>query len=274
MKFRPTPLLQLFRRLARSIDANGFRGAIVHSCQRLLRSLKSYGLRGTFSRAFIKAPTVNSAPEPVHPFDIQHGTDTGGYYSSADLHGKTLSVVYTTAYYGIAPSALASALSDLNINYNEFTFADVGCGKGRAMIVAAQFPFHSLWGVEISPELCEIARANLALRPEWANRASILNEDAASVTFPQGPLMIMMFHPFLAPVLRRMLANLEAQLRKSPRTTYLLYARNPRYTEVLERFPFLQEISETTHPLSSEDAAVNRWGPLERFTLYSAVVTR
>jgi SAM-dependent methyltransferase len=245
---------------------------MVHSCQRLFRSLRSHGLGGTFRRAFIKAPTVNAAqePEPVHPFDIHHGTDTGGYYSSADLQGKTLSIVYTTAYYGIAPSALAKALLDLKINYDEFTFADVGCGKGRAMLVAAQFPFHRLWGVEISPELCEIARANLALRTEWANRSSIIHEDAAYVTFPQGPLLIFMFHPFLAPVLRRVLANLEAQLRKSPRTTYVLYARNPGYTEVLERFPFLQELSDTTHALSSEDAAVNRGGPVERFTLYSA----
>jgi SAM-dependent methyltransferase len=276
VKFRPSPLLQLLRRLARSIDANGVRGAIVHSWQRLFRSLKSHGLRGTWSRAFIKAPTVagEPAPEPAHPFDLHNGTDTGGYYSSADLHGKTLSSFYTTAYYGIAPSALASALSDLNINYSEFTFADVGCGKGRAIVVAAQFPFHSLWGVELSPELCEIARANLALRPEWANRSSIIHEDAASVTYPEGPLLVFMFHPFLAPVLRRVLANLETQLRKSPRTTYVLYARNPRYTEVLERFPFLQEISETTHPLSAEDAAVNRWGPHEQFTLYSAVLTR
>jgi SAM-dependent methyltransferase len=272
VKFSRSPLLQLFRRLARSIDAHGVRGAIVHSFQRLFRSLKNYGFGGTFRRAFIKAPTVSAEPEPVHPFDIQHGTDTGGYYSSADLRGKTLSMVYTTAYYGIAPSALASALSDLKIPYGEFTFADIGCGKGRAMLVAAQFPFRSLWGVEISPELCEIARANLARRPEWARRSTIVHEDAASVAFPQGPLLIMMFHPFLAPMLRRVLANLETQLRKSPRTAYLLYARNPRYMEVLEKFPFLQEVSETTHPLSAEDAAVNRWGPLERFTLYSAVV--
>jgi SAM-dependent methyltransferase len=248
---------------------------MVHSWRRLVRSLKSHGLRGTLSRAFIKAPTVagQRAPEPTHPFDLQNGTDTGGYYSSEDLHGKTLSNFYTTAYYGIAPSALASALSDLNINYNEFTFADVGCGKGRAIMVAAQFPFHRLWGVDLSPELCEVARANLALRPEWANRSSIIHEDAVSVTYPEGPLLIFMFHPFLAPVLRRVLANLEMQLRKSPRTTYLLYACNPGFTHVLERFPFLQEISESTHPLSAEDAAASRSGPDEHFTLYSAVLT-
>ena len=83
-----------------------------------------------------------------------------------------------------------------------------------------------------------------------------------------------MFHPFLAPVLRRVLANLEKQLRNSPRTTYLLYAHNPGYTHVLEKFPFLHELSETAHPLSAEDAAVDRFGlPHERFTLYSAVLT-
>jgi SAM-dependent methyltransferase len=249
---------------------------MVHSCQRLFRSLKSHGLPGTFSRAFIKAPVVAGvqAPQPVHPFDLQNGTDTGGYYPSSELHGKTLSSLYTTAYYGIAPSALSSALSSLHINYCEFTFADVGCGKGRAMMVAAQFPFHRLWGVEISPELCEIARANLALRPEWANRSSIILEDAASVTYPHGPLLILMFHPFMAPVLRRVLANLQRQLRKSPRTTYVLYASNPRYTQVLERFPFLREISETTHPLSPEDAAVNLSGlSHEGFTRYSAGLT-
>jgi hypothetical protein len=275
MKFRPSPPLKLLRRLARSIDANGVRGAMVHSCQRLSRSLKSHGLRGTFSRAFIKAPIVPGVPrpEPAHPFDLQNGTDTGGYYSATDLQGKTLSSLYTTAYYGIAPSALSSALANLKINYGEFTFADVGCGKGRAIMVAAQFPFHHLWGVEISPELCEIAQANLALRPEWANRSSIIHEDAATVIYPHGPLLILMFHPFLAPVLRRVLANLETQLRKSPRTTYVLYASNPRFT-VLQKFPFLQEISETTHRLSSEDAAVNRSGLAEeRFTLYSAVLT-
>src|SRR5579859_2628437 len=277
MKFRPSQPLKLLRRLVRSIEANGVRGAIVHSIQRLFRSLKNHGLRGTLNRAFIKAPVVPGveAPEPPHPFDLQYGTDTSGYTSSAELHGNTLSSLYTTAYVGIAPSALLSALSSLKIDYGEFTFVDVGCGKGRAILLAAQFPFRRLLGVEIAPELCVIARANVTLRPEWADRSSILNEDAVSVTYPEGPLVIFMFHPFLAPVLRRVLANLETQLRKSPRTTYLLYARNPHYTHVLEKFPFLQELSETAHALSSEDAAVDRFHLThEQFTLYSANVMR
>ena len=273
MKFRPNPPLKLLRRLVRSVEANGLRGAVAHSSQRLVRSLRGHGVRGTLTRAFVKAPVAPGldAPEPAHPFDLKNGTDTGGYHSSADLHGNTLSSLYTTAYYGVAPSVLSSALTGLALDYSEFTFVDVGCGKGRALLVAAQLPFRRLLGVEIAPELCATARANLKLKPDWQARITISNEDATTVTYPDGSLVIFMFHPFLAPVLRRVLANLETQLKKAPRLVYLLYARNPRYTKVLERFPFLREISETAHPLSAEDAAVDRFQLThEQFTLYVA----
>jgi hypothetical protein len=80
-----------------------------------------------------------------------------------------------------------------------------------------------------------------------------------------------MFHPFFARILRRVLANLERQLRRAPRETWLLYANNPRFAGVMERFPFLREISETRHALSPEDTAANVFQlPYERFTLYRA----
>ena len=118
------------------------RGAMVHSGQRLFRSLSKHGLSGTWERAFRKAPTspVVQEPEPTHPFDLLHGTDTGGYLSSADLHGVSLSSLYTTAYYGVAPSVLTHAIATLPLKYEDFTFVDLGCGKGRAVLVAAQFP--------------------------------------------------------------------------------------------------------------------------------------
>ena len=251
------------------------RGAFVHSHQRLFRSLRNHGFSGTWERAFRKAPTtyVLQEPEPVHPFDLLHGTDTGGYISSADLHGTSLSSLYVTAYYGVAPSVLTQAIAALPVKQVNFSFVDLGCGKGRAVFVAADFPFRHLYGVEIAPELCDAARSNIELDPKWKGRVTILNHDATTVTFPDGPLIIFMFHPFLATVLRRVLANLERQLRQNPREVWLLYARNPLYTEVLSRFPFLKEISETTYPLSAEDAAVDRFRlSHESFTLYSADV--
>ena len=263
----------LLRRLARSVENNGPGGAIAHSSQRLLRSLRNHGISGTWERAFRKAPKapVAQEPEPPHPFDLFHGTDTGGYISGADLVSRSKSSLYNTAYLGIAPSCFTDALRSLPLEFERFTFVDLGCGKGRAVMVASELPFPRLIGVEIAPELCDVARANIALKAEWASRITILNHDATTVEYPETPLLIFLFHPFLAPVLRRVLANLERQLRRSPRETYILYARNPRYTKVLERFPFLEEISDTAHPLSSWDAAVDRFHLAEeRFTLYRA----
>jgi SAM-dependent methyltransferase len=277
MKFTPAPLLLLLRRLVRSIEENGVREAMVRSWQRLVRSLSNHGISGTLDRAFRHAPTApaSKAEKPPHPFDLAHGTDTSGYISGADLSGVSLSGLYATAYVCIPPSALTQALSALPVQLENFTFVDLGCGKGRALMVASQFPFRHLLGVELATDLCRAAWANVATKQEWASRITVLNQDATTVTYPDGPLLVFLFHPFLAPVLRRVLDNLERQLRRSPRETYLLYGRDPHYTKVLRRFPFLREISEISYPLSPEDAAVDYFQlTQESFTLYSADVNR
>lgn len=276
MRFAPKPPLLLLRRFVRSVQKNGVRGAVVRSCQRLGRSLRNHGLTGTLDRAFVHAPAAPPrAPKPPHPFDLAHGTDTGGYISGADLEGVSLSGLYATAYAGIPPSTLTQAISALPLRPEEFTFVDLGCGKGRALFVAAGFPFRHLLGVELATDLCRVAWANIAKNQGWASRITVLNEDATTVTYPDGPLLIFLFHPFLAPVLRKALANLERQLRRSPRQTYVLYGRNPHYTKVLNDFPFLRQISENSYPLSAEDMAVDYFQLThETFTLYVADITR
>ena len=77
---------------------------------------------------------------------------------------------YTTGYAPTMPSALTQALAPLPIQHQDFTFIDIGCGKGRALLIAAQFPFRHLLGVEISTELVKarlragLSQAELAQR--------------------------------------------------------------------------------------------------------------
>jgi SAM-dependent methyltransferase len=209
-------------------------------------------------------------PEIPHAFDQTHGTDTGGFIPSANLSATSLSNVYSNGYVAIAPSALVQAISDLPLQPERFTFVDLGCGKGRALLIAAEFRFRSVVGVEFAPALCHIARENVRTIPE-SERITIINQDAGTLTYPDTPLLIFLYNPFLAPVLRRVLANLERQLRKSPRETYVLYAQNPRFTKVLNKFPFLQELSEKSYELSSDDAAAHPFRlTREEFTLYRA----
>ncbi|MGA3131130.1 MAG: class I SAM-dependent methyltransferase [Terracidiphilus sp.] len=245
-------------------------------------------MKGTFARAFLKAP---EAPQRVveckpHPFDVLHGTETGGHISPADLSWRSFSAVFVNSYLGISPSTLRPALRSLPIQHQEFSFIDIGCGKGRALFVAAEFPFRQLVGVELSCELCEIARLNVTRDPAWTRRIAIVNQDAAKFVYPEGPLVLFFYYPFYAAVLRRVLANLQRQLCGAQRPTYLLYADidandgnierpRPRYQKVLSSSAFLRKISDSIYSLSPEDTAAEPSGCIaNRFTLYVAGVTR
>ena len=240
--------------------------------RKLLPALDTHGVRGLFLRALGKLrlqhlpqASFRESPEP-HPFDRLHGTDTSGHIPGEQLGGNTPSDLYNTAYYGISPSSLTHALQLLPEPPNGFTFVDLGCGKGRALLVAAQFPFERILGVELSAELCRIARATAVPHPH----IDIQQQDATSVTYPGTPLLVYLYHPFLKPVLCRVLANLERQRRNSRYPTYLLYASG-HYAKVIARFPFLQQVLEYSIPLSAEDAAADRHGiSHERYTLYRA----
>lgn len=287
MKGRLSPPLRLLRRFFRSIESNGFRGALVHSCRRLFRSLKNHGVKGTFERAFVKAP---EAPPIVfesrpHPFDMLHGTETCRPISVNALDWQSFSAVFVNGYLGIAPSTLRPALAELPIQHQEFSFIDIGCGKGRALFIAAELPFRQLIGVELSGELCEVARSNVARDPAWTERISIVNQDATNFNYPEGPLVLFFYYPFYAAVFRRVLKNLERQLRRSPRPAYLLYAdfdyraddesATAPHQEVLSSCAFLRKVSESAYSLSPEDAAAEPSScTANRFSLHIADVAR
>ena len=83
--------------------------------------------------------------------------------------------------------------------------------------------------------------------------------DATTVPLPETPLFVFLYHPFLAPVLRRVLQHLAHSLAIHPRPAYLLYA-NPNYFDTLADFPWLEPMWDAPLTLSAEDAAVDRHG--------------
>jgi hypothetical protein len=281
MIIKPLPPVLLLRRLVLSVEKNGLGGAVSHSAVRLGKSLKKNGIGGTFSRAFTKAPrvAVPEAPLPTHPFDLQYGTDTSGYVSGADLSTVSLSGLYSTAYYGIAPSTLTQAFKLIpaeveGFRYPEqFTFIDLGSGKGRALLLASMQPFPAILGVEFAPDLCRFAVMNAAVFPGAGSRIAVRNQDATTVIYPDGPLLVFLYHPFLLPVLRKVLANFEYQVKRNPRPCLLLYAYDPEESSVLQASRFFEKVWDVPIPMSPEDAAVDRFRDRDlRYTLYKAKI--
>jgi SAM-dependent methyltransferase len=104
------------------------------------------------------------------------------------------------------------------------TFVDVGAGMGRAMILAAEYPFKQVVGIEVSPALYEVAKENLATARERGLRCQdlrLMRDDARIAHYPPGNLVVFLFNPFDADALRATLASIEA--RCNPGKTWLLY---------------------------------------------------
>ena len=207
-------------------------------------------------------PIHSPKPAPVHPFDRLHRTDTGGLIPGPQLATGHANDAHITAYYAIAPSIL-DTLIDLWLGthpalpIDRYTLLDIGAGKGRAILTAAQHPFNAVMGVELNPGLSLIALANI--RAFMASPAasllapvSLVEGDALEVPLPSTPTVVTLFHPFEAPVLRRFLARLEQHFAERPGQLDILYI-NAEHAAVLDRNPAFTRLFNGMVPMSAED---------------------
>jgi SAM-dependent methyltransferase len=201
-------------------------------------------------------------PAPIHPFDRLYGTDTGGLIPGRELATGHANDSHITAYYAIAPSIL-NTLIDLwqqtppPLPIDRYTLLDVGAGKGRALLTAAQHPFHHVTGIELNPKLAEIARSNIQtfIASPFANALApitLVEGDALEVPLPETPTVVTLFHPFEAPVLRRFLARLEQHFAQRPNLLDLLYI-NAEHVTVFDRNPAFARLFNGMIPMSAED---------------------
>jgi SAM-dependent methyltransferase len=120
-------------------------------------------------------------------------------------------------------------------DFHDFVFLDLGSGKGRTLLMASDYPFHRIVGVELLPALHQAAQDNLSKYRGESQKCFALESicgDATEFPFPAEPTVLYLFNPFPEAGLRRMIANLEQRLRAHPRPVYVLY-HNPLLEHVL-----------------------------------------
>ena len=212
----------------------------------------------------------------VHPFDRQYGVDTSGLIWGEHLTSGSRNDRWSTAYYGIAPSIFNAVLSELRESIPGASFVDMGSGKGRAVMLAAQLPFAEVFGVELSPALHHVAEVNLETfrsRSQVGTNVHLLCKDAAEFEFPAPPLVLFFYHPFCKPVLKTVLRRLEQSLRAHPRSAHIVYI-NTELREVLDGTPFLTKTFARTLTMSDEDQIADRVGSTaEECAIYTITLT-
>lgn len=179
------------------------------------------------NRGRIKAQRLRQQNDPESAaFDLRHGVDTAGKIELTELKVPADMLRSGQSYQASSVREFTLMMRRLPISPGEFTFIDLGCGKGRVLMLASEMSFARIIGVEYSKELCATAEANhAALRradlsyPVW----ELLNMDAGGYEFPSSPLVVYMWNPFDAEVMERVVARLEASLAQHPRPVYVAY---------------------------------------------------
>ena len=130
--------------------------------------------------------------------------------------------------------------------FRDYTFIDMGSGKGRMLFIAAELPFRQVVGVEFDAALHACALDNIArCRKRWMRcPIAAVHANAAEYPFPAGPLVIYMFNPFGPEILARMLDNLHQSLVQEPRHVVILMLW-PEHEDVVAQRPWLQESART-----------------------------
>lgn len=212
-----------------------------HLLAMVLRSLRSHGGRCTF-RTVVDYLGYHYRQHREEALDRRYGTDTGGTIALAELSIDSPHVAFGVQYEPITRSFFRRMLAAVPITPSRYVFLDLGCGKGRALLLAADYPFKRIVGVDFAPELCGIARDNVERFLAHTGRPDLFEvrcQDAAFFRFSAEPLALFLYNPFAEPVLAQVLANLQASLALHPRPLLVFY-RNPLCSSLLDQLPFLR----------------------------------
>ena len=117
--------------------------------------------------------------------------------------------------------ALPVALAD-------YGFWDVGAGKGLALLLASDYGFKELVGIEFSPSLVEAGKRNVAIYEQKTHKSLNVEwicHDFMKVDLGTKPQLFFLNSPFPYEIAKLAVAHIEASLAANPRKAIVLYRK-------------------------------------------------
>jgi len=177
-------------------------------------------------------------------YDFDYHVDTTG--ATVSWRDRLLGLFHSP-YQPTEPALFHKMLASVVIDFRRFTFIDIGSGKGRVLLMASDYPFQRILGVELLPGLHRIAQENIQkYKSDWQKCYTIESIccDAREFVFPPEPMLLYLFSPLPESGFARFLSNLERSLREHPRPTLVIY-HNPLLEHLLVLKPVLRKLAGT-----------------------------
>jgi SAM-dependent methyltransferase len=170
------------------------------------------------------------------PYDSKYGVKTKGLVRLDGLEITSDNKTRNTGFRPTRVRPLKKLLNSLEFPRNS-VFVDLGCGKGRALVIAAEYGFKKVVGVEFSSVLCKEAKKNLSTylqKQEIDLEYEIIESDVCDYENKDDENIFYLFDPFDDVVLSRVLKNLDLSIEKKKRKIWLIY-NNPTFRTVIEK---------------------------------------
>ena len=223
--------------------------------QRLVAHARAHGLgdlmrrapRWALDRAREVDPRAVLDRRADRDFDARRGTETREWVRVHEMGFEDTAVYrapHTHFYEPTGVRLFRHQLRRLHARAPGFApgqwgFLDLGSGKARTLILAAEHGFQPVVGVELSPVVHAQAVRNVAAwRVTTGARAPIelRHGDAVQTAVPDGPLVLYLYNPFDAGQLGQVVERLAA---RAPSELWVIYT-NPAHAHVLGRLAGLR----------------------------------
>ena len=178
----------------------------------------------------------------------KYGINTTGADELYKLEKQGIDISHATIYMPVSYTLIEEIFNQLDSDKQQTTnnkpqihFLDIGCGKGRALCVAAHQGFKKVTGLDFARDLCEAAKENLSITKQQIQKFEykIINNDAFYFEIPDDVDCIFFFNPFDEIIMSGVVNNIAKSLQNHPRKISIIYI-NPLHKEYFLKAGFTE----------------------------------
>ena len=103
------------------------------------------------------------SPDSYWVAERRYGTMTSGIFDPEEAGLKVADKINAIPYIPSDMKAIRYILKNLDIDFERYLFFDIGCGLGRIMLLASDYPFSKIVGIELSEQHCMVADQNIEI---------------------------------------------------------------------------------------------------------------
>jgi len=170
-------------------------------------------------------------------FDLNYGTDTTRKILLKNLAIESENKNRGNTYQPTMAAPFSRLLDRLALSADS-VLVDFGCGKGRVLLLAALGGIKKAVGIEFSPQLCDIARNNVAIVEKKTGQKldiDIINADVCQYGIEAEQNVFFLFNPFDEVILKKVAGNILKSLSEKNREIKIIYY-NPIHTSILDDY--------------------------------------